>query len=267
MTPAAPISSITPGWIARPTTPTSLSSITTLVDPTSSRKIDPKTETVIETTWQQRLASAKASGKELWDAPRYRLNGLKKKENGITLHVATEPFSVTDTLQQLYFSGQVNLGREYYPMGMYVCTLIATTDQKIMFITLPNTTILDHRVSLIGGTVAPANASLDEPLGLQKNLEVEMIEEVGLRSQDVSSHTLLGVMLTTLGQAGIYNVTRLTIDSETARKRFTERTHPNEIQGLLFVSPSEAPERLKNIHPQYFHLDLVSETLRKFLDV
>ncbi|MFZ2154106.1 MAG: hypothetical protein WAV16_02635 [Candidatus Moraniibacteriota bacterium] len=209
----------------------------------SNRKIDFETENKIDEYWKKYAKVKKESGGMIWDAVTYRLEGLSQCDNKIDISLGEINFSKRIGARE-YLNELSVLGRDYYPAGIYLASIIKTNDEYYVMGELSGKTVVESDISLIGGVLSRDEMIIKNSVDIFEMLQRELDEEIYIKNSEISDIYLRAITQTERLNFGFIFCVNLNIDAKDIQDRFV----PNdEIAGVRFCSKKEIKNILRSM--------------------
>lgn len=206
--------------------------INVIVSNTSSRLLDHRLESQIDTLWQEQIGKCHEKGEKIWDGISYRINALSKDEEGLHMELGPirwskrSPIRLVDEIHQL--------DEEYWGRGVFVTALICTSDGKYIFGERKKTVIKRTMSTTIGGILSPEEVKVDSFDDFFTMLHKEIHEEIGVTADRIIKENFLGVVYSAKADVGFIFTVTLNLSSNDINTLFQERSD-DELALLRFV--------------------------------
>lgn len=218
--------------------------ITVSVAEQSNRLIDRGLESRIEEAWQARKEKAELSGAKMWDAVTYRLESIDADNEHLNISLGHIRYKVRASMRNI--PGVYEYPDGYWPKGVFVTSIIKTSDDYYIFGELSGKTIVDKKYDTVGGVLTPEEGRVTNGDELFAAIYRELEEEINISNQQIKSASLRGAILTDFLNVGLFFEVELLIPRWQVQKEF-EKKNDEELSGLVFVEPSDVKTFLSSI--------------------
>ncbi len=218
--------------------------ISITVNEASHRKIDPELESKIINLWDQRVREAKDKGVKVWDSSTYRLNAYAFSKKKLSLELSTIDFSVRNTMR--FVPEVAEMDEEYYSKGLFVASIIKTSDEKYIFGELSGNTMNHKKVDFIGGVASHDELVIAGSKDLFSVLYKELEEETGIRTTLIKDCYIRGLVLTDGYTVGALFFVTLNISCGELLQLFSQY-NDQEMKSLVCVDGKDLKSFVGNI--------------------
>jgi hypothetical protein len=164
--------------------------INVIVD-NSRMKVNETTLTRMEKEWQRLIIESKFNKRPLWNGPIYRFKSLEQLNNKLTIRLGKTNYRETVCSNKLNTEWATIYGRDYLANNVGLLAIIETEDNKIV---LGHRQYEDNILSLISGVLSIDSKIIEDGYGLNKAIEKEMEEELGINTEDIEKMRLIGIV-------------------------------------------------------------------------
>jgi hypothetical protein len=209
----------------------------------STRRLNNSLEKNSKDTWEEMLKEARSRGSKLWDSTVYRFESFKEKDGEISLHFSTIPFSTRLGMNK--HTNQVKaLGKKYAPMGLFSSCLVETADNDYVFIEKSTKFYTDKKYAWVGGVFSESELTLNNGDDLLSAVKAEILEELGLSSEQIGPLTLEAGYTTDNWNVCMLFGTKISITSEQLAIIFTKK-NDGEAKELLFIPTDSVEQKIE----------------------
>ncbi len=199
----------------------------------STRELDEGLERDCKDAWEEMLKESLSRGSQLWDSAIYRFEDIRGKDDKINLYFSTIPFSIRLGMNK-HTSQVKNLGESYASMGLFNSCLVETSDNKFVFIEKSNKFYTDKKYAWVGGIFSESENKLDDGIDLFSSVNTEILEELGISNEYVSSLVLSTGYITENWNVCLLFSAKIIITSEQLLEFFYKK-NDGEARGLIFI--------------------------------
>lgn len=159
----------------------------------SNREIDLELEEKIKEKWKDVLKDANQKGLTPWDGRYYRLENINEIRSG------EKVLKISDAMSYSILRGAQALNvSEDYPENFHTLqissiTFLKTSDNLVVFGKRENT-LNSSKITPIGGGLQPDELKVNSIDDIYKNVEKEILEEVGVDKEHIKSNELIGLI-------------------------------------------------------------------------
>lgn len=202
----------------------------------SNRKIDPATESQLNTAWESMVRQSQQEGRLLYNGSSYRLNSFVHTNGTLKLELAPFDYKIRDGLIRIpnYFT----LDEPYYRKGCYATATVRTADGAYLMVRLSGKSMSTLKIDNIGGIV-DAEPPITSGSGLFAALYKEFAEEALITEQDISRCYLRAMLLEQLTNVGFYFEVTLRVTAKDIIARQDHGELDQEIASVLVLSRDE----------------------------
>ncbi len=207
----------------------------------SNRKIDPAIEGQLESLWQAKKKQADKDGKNCYNGISYRLNTIEEQDGKVKMDFGTVEYKVWGGLVDIpeYF----DLPEAYYRKCCFSTSTVKTLDDRYLMVELSGKSMNQNTTDFIGG-IMETNSNFQSGQDIFKSFFDELVEEAGIREQDMRECFLKTIYLEARANVGFYFEVILNISSSELLERFKEN-QDGDIKALCVYTKEEYLEALE----------------------
>ncbi len=198
-------------------------------------KIDQNIEIKIKKSWNKYKKKKISEGGIIWDATTYRLDFLDIMERDMELFLGEVKFSkrigARDYLDEIF-----KLGNEFYPNGIFLSSIIQTSNNKYIIGEMSGKTISQSKFDLIGGVLSKDEKCIKTSNDIFNELLKELKEEVDINQSEVIDIYLRSIIQTEKMQVCFLFFVNINLNSQMVSDRFLSN---NEILDIKFLEKKE----------------------------
>lgn len=220
--------------------PLELSAVGIEIRPESSFVAHPSFADRVDDVWVDIVESATRSGSKIWNSHLYRLESFESDSRSLSLSLAT--IETKQVLATKRVARQSRIDQVHWPLNLFVCGLVSTSDGCYLFGELSGTTLgKKGKIDLLGGALSRDERVLASGADLGAAITKELVEELGIEEQ--SSSNLFGLVLTEFLSVGIVLETSLPLTSQEVQACFA-KSNDGELARVVEVSKPNLKEFL-----------------------
>lgn len=227
----------------------------TVVGVPNSLQLDDELAEMVAERWQAVLEKAKQNNQEVWDDPMQRFEGAEEYDGALQLNMSQTRFSTRYSLRGMIAEGKTTVKT----FGSYVHCLVRTSDDWYVFGKKSGKYVSDHNFSFIGGVLDYDGKRPRTPFEVAR---IELSEEAGIASEEITSLELVGMYESDHGSIGMTMSVVLRLDKTAVLATFTQKTD-KELASLEFI-------RKEDVVPYMRHTlqrgEAEIETVRRYLE-
>lgn len=210
--------------------------------PNSSRITLPELQAQVEQTWTRYTEESRRVGRNVWDGLLYRYEHCIFCDGRWRLTCST--IRAKDAISFRLIGGRSKYPPAVWSQNMFLGSLVRSRDGYALFGVPSGITTATRPFDLIGGVLSADEVQLTSGNDLVCIFQKELLEELNVEKDALTSIVLLGIVQTRTSSVGLVADARLSITYEEVQQRFNTR-NDGELRGVKAVPERELEACLK----------------------